>query len=397
MASTSYARDIEGQHASRPPFFNGSNYGYWKCRMAIFLKSIDFAVWKIVEHPYTSPSADYSLWSDEEKKMANLNAKAMNALYCAIDQNEFNRISICESAYDIWHSLEVIHEGTNKVKEAKISSLVRKYELFKMNKDEPITEMFTRFTNITNDLKSLGVTYSQTDKVKKILRSLTTDWEKKTTAIEEAQDLSKLTLDDLIGNLMAYEVHMKERREEEQPTKKTLAFPALSENEDSEKESEIALLTRKFQRFMRKNRLPNKHKERKDPKEDSMCYQCNKPGHLRRDCPLLKRKSKTEEPKKRFFKKKALHAQWDDSEPSTSEESSDDEAETANMCFMAESSVSESLDFSFEELQNAFQELFEESRKTILKNKHLKSENLELMLKNEKLSIENSELQKKNL
>ena len=265
-----------------------------------------------------------------------------------------------------------------------------------MNKDEPITEMFTRFTNITNDLKSLSVTYSQTDKVKKILRSLTTDWEKKTTAIEEAQDLSKLTLDDLIGNLMAYEVHMKERREEEQPTKKTLAFPALSENEDSEKESEIALLTRKFQRFMRRNRLPNKHKERKDPKEDSMCYQCNKPGHLRRDCPLLKRKSKTEEPKKRFFKKKALHAQWDDSEPSTSEESSDDEAETANMCFMAESSVSESLDFSFEELQNAFQKLFEESRKTIVKNNHLKSENLELMLKNEKLSIENSELQKKN-
>ena len=62
-----------------------------------------------------------------------------------------------------------------------------------------------------------------------------------------------------------------------------------------------------------------------------------------------------------------------------SEESSDDEAETANMCFMAEeSSVSESFDFSFEELQNAFQELFEESRKMILKNKILKSENLEL-------------------
>ena len=147
---------------------------------------------------------------------------------------------------------------------------------------------------------------------------------------------------------------------------------------------------------MRRNRLPNKHKKRKDPKEDPMCYQCNKPGHLRRDCPLLKRKSKTEGPKKRFFKKTALHAQWDDSEPSTSEESSNDEAEIANMCFMAESSVSESLDFSFKELQNAFQKLFEESRKTILKNKHLKSENLELMLKNEKLSIENSELQKKN-
>ena len=38
-----------------------------------------------------------------------------------------------------------------------------------MNKDESITEMFTRFTNITNDLKSLRETYSQTDKVKKDL------------------------------------------------------------------------------------------------------------------------------------------------------------------------------------------------------------------------------------
>ena len=240
----------------------------------------------------------------KKRRWSNLNAKAMNALYCAIDQNEFNKISICESAYDIWHSLEVIHEGTNKVKEAKISSLVRKYELFKMNKDEPITEMFTRFTNITNDLKSLGETYSQTDKVKKILRSLTTDWEKKTTAIEEAQDLSKLTLDDLIGNLMAYEVHMKERREEEQSTKKNLAFPAISENEDSEKESEIALLTRKFQRFMRKNRLSNKHKEKKDSKEDTMCYQCNKPGHIRRDCPLLKKKIQNRGTKEKVLQEK---------------------------------------------------------------------------------------------
>ena len=51
------------------------------------------------------------------------------------------------------------------------------------------------------------------------------------TAIEEAQDLSKITLNDLMGNLMAYEVHMQERREEEKPTKKNIAFPAMSEND----------------------------------------------------------------------------------------------------------------------------------------------------------------------
>ena len=88
----------------------------------------------------------------------------------------------------------------------------RKYELFRMLKYESITDMFTRFTN---SLKSLGETYTQGDRVKKVKISLTSDWEKKTTVIEEDNDVSTLTIDDLIANLMAYEVQMQERREEE--------------------------------------------------------------------------------------------------------------------------------------------------------------------------------------
>ena len=80
----------------------------------------------------------------------------MNALYCAIDENEYNRISTCETTYEVQHSLDILHEGTNKVKEAKISGLVHKYELFKMIKGEGIKEMFVRFTNITNAMMSMG-------------------------------------------------------------------------------------------------------------------------------------------------------------------------------------------------------------------------------------------------
>jgi hypothetical protein len=54
-----------------------------------------------------------------------------------------------------WDKLEVTYEGTNQVKESKVSMLVHEYELFKMKNDESISEMFTRLTNIINDLKSL--------------------------------------------------------------------------------------------------------------------------------------------------------------------------------------------------------------------------------------------------
>ena len=101
----------EGYSLIRPPFFNGMDYTYWKTRMRIFLLSLDLNLWHIVENGFEMSSLPMNHWNDLEKKMFSLNTKAMNALYCALDKNEFNRISICDSAFDIWRSLEVTHEG----------------------------------------------------------------------------------------------------------------------------------------------------------------------------------------------------------------------------------------------------------------------------------------------
>ncbi|MFA1236654.1 hypothetical protein, partial [Klebsiella pneumoniae] len=102
------------------------------------------------------PTSDFSQWTNNEKKNASLDAKAMNALYCAVNKVEFNRISQCTTAHEIWHTLLVTHEGTSKVKESKIASLVHKFELFRMKPSETISDMITRMTDITNSIKALG-------------------------------------------------------------------------------------------------------------------------------------------------------------------------------------------------------------------------------------------------
>ena len=73
-----------------------------------------------------------------------------------------------------------------------------------MQSYESISDMFTRFNKIINNLQSLGKNYSQSDLVRKVLRSLTSGWEKKTIAIEEANDLFTYSLESLIGNLTFY-------------------------------------------------------------------------------------------------------------------------------------------------------------------------------------------------
>ena len=80
-----------------------------------------------------------------------------------------------------------------------------------MKENETISEMVTRFTDITNSLAYLGKEYTQVEKVHKIFRALTSDWEKKTTTIEEVNDLSTMSLENLIDNLMAYEVQLEDR------------------------------------------------------------------------------------------------------------------------------------------------------------------------------------------
>ncbi len=98
-------------------------------------------------------------------KLIGLNCKAMSSLYCAFDPNEYNRVSGCDSAKEIWDKLEVTYERTNQVKESKMSMLVHEYELFVVKKDENICEMSTRFTKIVNCLKSLGKIYTNEENV----------------------------------------------------------------------------------------------------------------------------------------------------------------------------------------------------------------------------------------
>ena len=58
-----------------------------------------------------------------------------------------------------------------KVKENKVSLLVHKYELFKMKPDESIQEMLDRFNDFLNGLNSLEKLYTNSEIVRKILKS----------------------------------------------------------------------------------------------------------------------------------------------------------------------------------------------------------------------------------
>ena len=127
----------------------------------------------------------------------------------ALGPNEHNRIMGYKSTKQIWDLLEVTHEGTSEVKRSKIDLLMSRYEPFVMEPRESIQEMFTRFTNITNELVSLGRNIPTDKQDRKILCSLPQDerWTAKVTAIQKSKDFTKFNLEELAGSLMTHELH----------------------------------------------------------------------------------------------------------------------------------------------------------------------------------------------
>ncbi|KAL6315746.1 hypothetical protein AAG906_007171 [Vitis piasezkii] len=139
-------------------------------------------------------------WDELDRKKVQLNVKAVFILHCAIDRNEFNRIWHCKSAKEIWKLLEVTYEGNDQVKESKINILVHDYELFSIKDFESIVEMFSRFLVIVNKLEALGKTYTEVEKVMKILRSLPRKWETKVTAIQKRRISPSSHLKNSLGH-----------------------------------------------------------------------------------------------------------------------------------------------------------------------------------------------------
>ena len=181
--------------------FDGTNYAYWKVRMRAFLQSLDEKVWQAVEIDWIKPKKVLANWDDVKIKVANFNSRALNALFSAITNEEFKKISSTETAKEAWTILQTTYEGTKTVKDSKFQRLTTSFEEIKMEEDESFDEFYAKLKDIVNSAFNFWDTIPEPKIVRKVLRSLPERFHAKITAIEESKDIDKIPLTELVGNL----------------------------------------------------------------------------------------------------------------------------------------------------------------------------------------------------
>ena len=123
----------------------------------------------------------------------------MNALFNAVTNEEFKKISSTETAKEAWTILQTTYKGTKAVKDSKLQRLTTSFEEIKMEEEEEeeeelFDEFYAKLKDIVNSAFNLGEIIPKPKIVRKVLRSLPERFHAKITTIEESKDIDKIPL-----------------------------------------------------------------------------------------------------------------------------------------------------------------------------------------------------------
>ncbi|KAK2456806.1 hypothetical protein QL285_004143 [Trifolium repens] len=193
MKSVPHDYDVEDNKTSnKAPKFNGDacTFSWWKDRIYSHLIGLDDELWDLVEEGVTFQGLDEKgrlsveerkKFTPTDKKLYKKHHKVKDLLIGCITHDEYLKITDKSTAKSIYDSLCSTYEGNKQVQEAKATLLIQQYELFRMKDDENI---------------------------------------------EEAKDLDKLGLEELISSLMSHEIELSS--DEPQKKLKSAALPSIS-------------------------------------------------------------------------------------------------------------------------------------------------------------------------
>ncbi|XP_058784264.1 uncharacterized protein LOC131659038 [Vicia villosa] len=169
--------------------------------------------------------------------------------------------------------------------------------------------------------------------VRKILRSLPKIFAMKVTAIDEAQDISKMKVDELIGSIQTFEMSISDIVEKKN---KSIAFKARRNVKNTPSNNDKSYDSSKR----------SKPEENSNEGKGIQCHRCEGYGHIRAECPTYLKE-----------KMKGLSVTWSkgDSESESEEETAKHIIALTSVCVSDDDSSEDEL--TFDELAASYKEL----------------------------------------
>ncbi|XP_039128903.1 uncharacterized protein LOC120265040 [Dioscorea cayenensis subsp. rotundata] len=176
MASSSASAPTPDISHTLLPVFRGEGYEHWSYMMKTLFRSQ--RLWKVIEEGISAKEPT-------EKELED-DAKILFLLQQPVDETILHRIVRFDSAKEAWDHIKNENQGTSRMVSVKQQTLRQRFDLLQMKEGEIVQHYITRVLSV-------------------VMRSLSSRFVHALTSIEEARDMSKVTLDELSGSLQAHE------------------------------------------------------------------------------------------------------------------------------------------------------------------------------------------------
>ncbi|KAJ9557020.1 hypothetical protein OSB04_011634 [Centaurea solstitialis] len=218
---------------SKAPVLFKDEYELWVARFRLFikrkdkgnliLKSIDYGAKPLPMHTVNGMRVvkEVEEMDEAEKTQYLIDLEAQNCLIQAIPNDIYRKLdSYDDSAKSIWDQLEKIMLGSKVGNQLRITTLMDKYENFKMKDGESLEDAYDGFVILMNDMKKNRIHRSEMDFSVKFINNLSLEWKPFTRFVKQHKALNELKVYEVFENLKLFEEEVEEAVLEKQKKEK---------------------------------------------------------------------------------------------------------------------------------------------------------------------------------
>ncbi|GJU52639.1 hypothetical protein Tco_1226353 [Tanacetum coccineum] len=206
-----------GRYVAITPKLEPGKINKWKKKMLCYLAKIEPYYLKCIKDgPFQPKTADgdaklESQWTPDERKVVVQDQRLKSIIMSCLPNDIMESVISCVSAKETWTNLVDSFEGPSDTKENRIIDLKLKYQTFRAKSTESLSQTYTCYKTLLNELDNDGVKLSKHEINVGFVNSLLEKWLTFSQGLRNANHTQTLNLADFYGRFV-YEDNLIQRR-----------------------------------------------------------------------------------------------------------------------------------------------------------------------------------------
>ncbi|GJX54141.1 retrovirus-related pol polyprotein from transposon TNT 1-94 [Tanacetum coccineum] len=194
-----------GSYSTIAPKLEPGKFNKWKKRMLCYLAGMEPYYLKCIKDGSFQPKTGQgdakpeSQWTPDERRVVVQNQRLKSIIMPCLPDDIIESVISCVSAKETWTHLVHSFEGPSDTKENRIMDLKLEYQTFRAKSTESLSQTYTRYKTLLNELANDGVNLSKHEINVGFMNSLPKKWLTFSQGLRNANHTQTLDLVDIYG------------------------------------------------------------------------------------------------------------------------------------------------------------------------------------------------------